>query len=878
MKKIILNIFLILFSVSLFSQEEVIPVETYIKNLSTNNYAFEGVIESIEFYAGDKQGNKLPNSSLIWENGSGYFHNTDGSDARGYSLAKIKLYKTYKGTDLSNQDYLYILTSTEGLQVYYTQMGKDTILNQMNFNNPHDNSFVIMPAMKNYRIIFFGNKNAKGQFTIKDNNSVIYYNSTYNPNAESSSNPNKQEFASLNFKRFYSEIELKDFLTSIGGINVNAKANYNLEKKSAVQTEKKIENIKPINYEVNLKNYNTWLKNNKPREKSTNNKSSNTLANDLNLQIANPRIVGAVATPSLEFDILASANTGSTYFDNCLIRIMYNTTAFGSSVVANSNISVTRATPYNTLTYIDPQINVIDQTNNTIGLPFGTEFSAGSWNRPSLPTTPTLLLTVKIKIQSCSQFANINFTDVNFTDLFSRFALTATAHPSVAVGYDNTYYTGTITDKTCEPKITSFNNNVPAGVNQVLTITGKYFGNSKASGTVIFKNADKGTTYPPQVGPYKSGVQQYDVIRWTHDTIKIKMPGTIDSTIADKVVPGSGKFQVYNKYNSSTESTTPIIIDYAVTQFPDGGLTYPYRKVGLKLAGLNGGNGYKVQINQNIITGIPNSKPAIKKAMRAWTCATGVNWFLGNDTTVGIGVNSNLCIVDTGNFSALMKTLPTVRSCTTISGVPVFYLKSFNIKIKLSPNLGPWNTDTASAIPSGQYDFYSGISHEFGHAHGVAHINDSLVDLMWWQGYSTGYTALGRKLVKYSPGAVSAGNYVSDSLVGGLTCATNHFTVLAQNCEDAIGVKKNYGDLFNITVSPNPSSTNEGLNIKFNLTQQQNINIALYDITGKLISTSNLVGIKDDEYLFSNNNLEAGIYLLQISIGIKKQSYKIVKQ
>lgn len=873
MKKIILILTLAIIKFNLIAQQS----DNLSKSLSKANFVFDGIIESVEFYAGDKNGNKLPKSSIVWENGAGYYHNADGSDARGYSLAKIKLYKVLKGNELNQNEYAYILTTTEGLQVYYLQNGKDTTLNQMNFSTSHNGDFVIMPSMVNFRMIFFSDKNSNNQFKVQNNSNVLYYNSNY-----TADNVDKnQEFISNNDTRFYSSEELNKFLGTVSGLNLNAQPKFKISQKKNEDVNEKNQILnKDFNYNNNLKNYNKWLENSNPNN-FPKAKTNSALATDLNLQIANQRIIGPVATPSLQFDILVSSNVATSYFDNCLIRIAYNTAVFGSSVVANNKISVVRATPYNTLTYIDPQVNLIDQTNNTIGMPFGTEFTASSWNRPLVTITPSLMLTVSMAIANCTLNANVTYTDVTFTDLFSRYTITASANPSVAIGYASTAYSGNISNPPCVPIITSFNNNVPAGVNQVLTIVGKNFGVGRGSnGALIFKNADKGTTYPPQVGPNKSGVQQYDIIRWTHDTIKIKMPGTMDSTISERVAPGSGKFMVYNRYNYNKESSTPLTIDYCVTQYPDGGILYPYRKVGLKLAALNN-NGYKVQINQNIITALTSqtgAKPAIKKALRAWTCATGINWFTGNDTTASIG-NSNLCIIDTGNIApALMKTSPTVRSCTTSLGIPVFYLKSFNIRIRLTPTFGPWNMDTINAIPSGQYDFYSAISHELGHAHGVSHINDSLVDLMWYQGYPNGYTALGRKLVKYSPGAVSAGNYVSDSLVGALTCAANHFTVLAQNCEDAIGIKKNYNDFFYVTVSPNPSTTFESLKIKFNLNSRNNVSINLFDITGKSIYNEDLLAIKDEEHLFMPKNIESGIYLLTISIEGKKQSYKIIKQ
>jgi hypothetical protein len=561
------------------------------------------------------------------------------------------------------------------------------------------------------------------------------------------------------------------------------------------------------------------------------------------------------------------------------LRIIYNTAAFGSSVVANSNITITRAPAFNIPTYTNPQVDVIDQTANVIGVPFGSDFSQSTFNRVLVTTTPKLMLTFSIKINTCGQAAGVNFTDISFTPLFSFYTSTAGAPITSAVGYDNTTYSGNINDNTCTPIITSFNNNVAGGVNQILTITGKYFGPAKGLGTVIFKNADKGTTYPtPPTGPYKGGVQQYDVLKWTNDTIKINMPGVIDSTISGGVAPGTGKFQVYNRYNYSKESTTPLIIPYSVLQYPDYDIiNLTYTKAKLKLSG-NVGNGYRVQINNNIIGGIPNSKPIIRKAMKDWSCATGINWYLGNDTTAGVNASSNLCIIDTGNFSPLMQTQRVIRFCLLPSNKKDYYMKSFNIRIKPVPSAGPWVADSVNAISAGTYDFYSAISHELGHAHGVSHINDSIVDLMWWAGYATGYPANLRKLVKSSGMARTAAEYVADSLIGNLNCVGNHFTVTVSNCEDIIGIKKNFNDLYNISIAPNPSSANEQLKIKFNLTEFNNVNVTLFDITGKIISTETLKGIKEDEYQLNSKDIESGIYLLQFSINDRKQSYKIIRQ
>ncbi len=548
--------------------------------------------------------------------------------------------------------------------------------------------------------------------------------------------------------------------------------------------------------------------------------------------------------------------------------------------MANGNLTITRAPAFNIATYTNPQADAIDQTANVIGIPFGSGFSQSTFSRVLITTTYQKMLTFSIKIQTCEQSAGINFTDISFTPLFSFYTSTAVAPISSAVGYDNTNYFGNVTDNTCTPIITNWNNNVPAGENGILTITGKYFGPAKGSGTVIFKNANKGTVYPAPTGPYKGGVQQFDILKWNNDTIKINIPGIIDSTISGGSVPGTGKFQVLNRYSYSKESSSSVIIPHAILSYPDwDALNSTYAKASPKLSG-NVGNGYKVQINPSVMATIPNSEPIIRKTMKDWTCATGINWYLGTDTSVSaLGAPTALCIVDTGIISALAATNRVIRFCLPLAGNKRdYYLKSFTIRINPVPSGGPWIADSTNAISAGTYDFYSAISHEFGHAHGVNHINDSIVDLMWWQGYSIGYPFNLRKLVKGSPMARTAAEYMTDSLIGILNCVSSHFTITASNCEDFIGIKKNFNDLFNISIAPNPSSINGALKIKFTLTEPENVKIALFAITGHLIQQEELKGIKDDEYPLYTDKIEAGIYLLEISINDRKQSYKIIKQ
>ena len=215
--------------------------------------------------------------------------------------------------------------------------------------------------------------------------------------------------------------------------------------------------------------------------------SSILLVNDLSFSFDN--VIETGTSPRfLEFDVMVEANNNTTYFDNCLLRIQYNPTAFGSNVVANNKVTITKGTTYNSLTYIDPDANAIDQTTSVMGVPFGTDFNQSSWNRTLVTTTPTQILHFKIEIANCNQNTNINFTDITFTPMFSFYAVNANDNIVNTLSYDNTSYLNSINELLCELKITNFfPNPITAGTNSVLTIQGQNFGASKGTGQVWFK-------------------------------------------------------------------------------------------------------------------------------------------------------------------------------------------------------------------------------------------------------------------------------------------------------------------------------------------------------------------------------------------------------
>lgn len=141
--KICLNL-IILFSIINFnSQSQIMNYIAQINNtIATIPYVFEGQIQSVEVFAGDDNGNRLPYSAAVWNNGVGYFYDQSGKEGKGYSLTKMKICKQYKG-DLQVEQELEILTKSFTLDnVYLLITGSgadaDTSIHFLNTPPSHD--------------------------------------------------------------------------------------------------------------------------------------------------------------------------------------------------------------------------------------------------------------------------------------------------------------------------------------------------------------------------------------------------------------------------------------------------------------------------------------------------------------------------------------------------------------------------------------------------------------------------------------------------------------------------------------------------------------------------------------------------------------------
>jgi hypothetical protein len=557
--------------------------------------------------------------------------------------------------------------------------------------------------------------------------------------------------------------------------------------------------------------------------------------------------------------------------------------AFGSNVVANNNVEILRGSAFNTSTYLNPNNEVRDETNHSLGIPVSIDYTTVPLNRVLLTTSPQILLTIRIKIKTSGKTMDILYEDVSITSNLSYFTASASAlWTSTSSFYSSTNYQGSNSDESAIPIITNFNNNVPAGRGEELTITGRYFGTGMGSdGSVIFKNADH-NAYPTE--DINAGIDHFDVISWNDNEIQIQIPAVIDSITKDidkidfRAVPGTGYFKVRNRYGYEKESSTELEIPYAVLQ----GIEYDFfdnmNKYNPELIGSGDNSGYIVRIHQDVISTYPQAKKVIEKALKEWTCVTGVNWKLGLDISTPVDFGDGVCQVDIINDPsdpALMITYGDKDPCGTV--FPRQHsLASFDIVINSAYQ---YDFDTLGNVDNNKYDFYQLFLHELGHAHVLDHANREDVDLMYFSS-DKGLTQFADRLtLKKSTDAQTGGDYVTSHLVGPVSgCSGQHILAYPKFCKKTTGVFDRSLDIQNITVYPNPiSSTNE---LKIDLSNSQisgEVTFIVYDSYGREVQISSKTMIGNKLYRIRLEELTSGMYYLNVSSGSVRASVVFVK-
>lgn len=614
-------------------------------------------------------------------------------------------------------------------------------------------------------------------------------------------------------------------------------------------------------------------------------------SNDLSFSFANATESGT-SPKYFEFDIMASANNNSTYFANCLLRIAYNSSAFGSSLVQNNKVTITKGSTYNTVTYIDPDANAIDETTSVLGVPFGDDWGQTSWNRTLVTTTPTQILHFKIEIQNCGQFSGIDFTDITFTPMFSSYTSNPTedALTGTVSGYDNTTYDFGLDQELCPFKVTSFNSPVYPGSyyagttsnDYLLIINGNGFGATRGNGNVFFNNAHNG-------GQTQFKLDDTDFISWTDNQIQIRMPSEIKDTNVRKI-PGSGMFNVQKDDGTFTPSNNPIDMPYAIINALDPSV--PEGKIRIDLVNVNSSDPAAIifRLDQSIINySDPKAAAIVKRAVRDWYCEALVYFEVGNDTTIntiakdGVSAIFFTPIVN-NNPSALGGTKHWLKDCNDNSSKKHSFPVEIDIAIKENPS-SPWFFDTTgAALPAGMTDFYEVILHELGHAALLQHItspnaSDDPQKLLFWAALAGPQTGLNRRYIKTNDQYGALNVVLKGETIIFNSCPENVSTLNLppnQSC-GTLGLPSHLFKSADFIIYPNPTENN--FTVEFEIGINSNIQFTIYDYTGKQVQQIQKQQFQKGKYQEQINieRLTNGFYFFTANINGRIQTFKIIK-
>lgn len=635
----------------------------------------------------------------------------------------------------------------------------------------------------------------------------------------------------------------------------------------------------PIIRKSNSQIYLNYIANKLPSIQKHQNRDNGTLQ----YTIENETVTGN-GPKYLEFDINMLASGSGTFIDNSPIYLIYSTSAFGDSIFGRGNITVTNGAVLSSPTYLDPMTYSGDKGIDTILLAIGTDFNVVNKVRTEAPTgISSTLVHVKIKIKNCHQYSGIFFAKQVTMNSFTWHTVSANA-ASPTFFYDDVITTGSLNDKTCDPLIDDVSPTRRAGTGDVIVIHGKYFGASRGNGEVMVKDAnDGGNTFIRKQDPI-------DYTLWDDHEIRLYTTSTnnIYPIAGKSPVMGSGKVWVKADRGDSTESSQDMYIPFAIVNAYDMGTNVKKIEHLADQEPIIPQN--RVYRCDTAIGNHPNIKACVQKAIDIWNCRTGVNWTLGTDTTLSIPSKTDgisyIFFNPNQHGAPIANTQPRLfTNCTLQQNQEYMGEADISLSIDFStinPNYG-WFYDATGTIDksANKFDFLRTILHELGHAHSIDHNND-INDLMYYGQNAAPFVYSYDRFDKLGHWVTStdAGNWIINKSLGvnWSSCGYSNFVrTYPTNCSSINGIKEIEVAENSFVSFPNPANTST-LGIKLNMTKNASVDIAIYDISGKLILQDKNVNAQSGDNLFELNisTLAKGSYFINISNESFSTSQKLI--
>jgi hypothetical protein len=566
---------------------------------------------------------------------------------------------------------------------------------------------------------------------------------------------------------------------------------------------------------------------------------------ELTYSLHNQRITG-VFPQYLEFDVSLTDPTSSGWFWQGLVYLQYDTAVYGDSVVANGNIQVTRGTVITSSADYQQSIPLDDASSGQVDIPIQGEATAQHLYQ--LNGTPTPLLHIKMRIRGCLGNDVKTVTPGGFLSLYSDAPTFDSIIIYPVIHYTDDFYIS------CQTQILSFDpSTVNGGVGDTLSIFGTRFGAIRGTGNLYFYDADH-----PNTG-MSVALEDSDFVLWSDTLIQIILPSVEDS--ANGAVIGSGTFRVVTNSQQSSTTANALSVYYSLTNFRQSnhGKWFDY------LYNTTGSGGYTFFADTSI-----SHKPAIygcvKKAIKDWVCATGVNFVLLRDT-FGIpraSTRDSINIITLGHQDA--SAFATCYSMVSYCSANNIAIKDeMDIIISDDPTI-TWFTDTTGrdTLPVGQSDLYHVLLHEFGHGVGHNHVIDSTAIMYYKTPHvpNGGLPANQREVVLYADNSAVDGGLMevekASTATSSLLCGLLPMvSITTGHCFPYYSID-NLIDINSISLYPMPFDSK--LQIK---SESPIINISLTSLEGLRLDQWNIKDMNEVTYQ-APKGLALGVYLITI--------------
>ena len=575
----------------------------------------------------------------------------------------------------------------------------------------------------------------------------------------------------------------------------------------------------------------------------------------------NIQIIGA---NHVEFDIMAKTNQAGVKFAASDIYIKYSTEAFGEDVVANEKIEATKGTIIENEVYT---LQLADETEQIV------KFLVNAGLEPnelySLSSFFEKFLHVKLDIQNVWQLAQLSFEDF----LMGNQSLFYDEASGEFIGFDKIGVSNPVFPFMVPNIINITPNPITAGTNSFLTIIGTGFGEQNNDSKVFFKTADwfPGSTHPEWVEVFTND----DIASWTDEEIIVLVPDFMQNLGS----AGTGQVRVENSFgNDISDQTLEVRYNLRNVRFSDENFTNEYRVEIIRQNPVGEEFAITWMISQALSDEDNLVLPITEAAITQWRCETDVSWELNalptaqnaNNATDGINL---IYLAPASDFSD-----PQFIAETFVSGrfgicsaENIIFINEVDIGIKDQDNLFGYALGT-DPILLNQKDFFATILHELGHALMLQHAKP-----------------LGKVMYpEILPGSTMARTITMDDSDGAKDVIESSQNNLGYNgCPVPInkapcmidGTDNNMQPTQNINVYPNPFT--QGLTMNFKSKQTGVAVLRLYNFLGQLILEKHVAIVSGENVYHIEENdmqLSKGGYLLQINVGAKTLSSKIIKQ